>query len=87
MSHHPILIVGGGTAGIEVAYQGEPIGNKQYLLIGVDPFVAREGVLARGGCCMHPTANTASAWWLLGLGLWIRRRKRIQKLPPRLSPV
>jgi subtilisin family serine protease len=67
---------GGGTAHLEARFRNGQIGDTQHLPIAVDSFVAREGVVARGGCTATPAPSRADLHALLGLVafLWLRRR-------------
>jgi subtilisin family serine protease len=67
---------GGGTIHIEARFQNERLGERQDLPIGVDPFVAREGVTALGGCAISRPAATAWRWAALGLLAMLLMRRR-----------
>jgi subtilisin family serine protease len=58
---------GGESMQLEVRYRGERLGEVQHLPIGVDPFVAFEGVVPRGGCSM--SAHGTTGWGVLLLSL------------------
>ncbi len=67
---------GGGTARVEARFRNERLGDAQHLPIGVDSFVARDGVEPRGGCVIAPTRSRAGLGALLALAaiLCLRRR-------------
>lgn len=68
---------GGDSMHLEVRYRGERLGEVQHLPIGMDPFVASEGYVARGGCAMGtPGSARSSLLLLLLLVSYARKRRR-----------
>jgi MYXO-CTERM domain-containing protein len=79
---------GGKTMKVEARFRGELLGSTQYLPIGADPWVAKEGLVAMGGCSTGK-GGEERAWWmaaLVVLGAGMRRaRRRLQKVNPPLG--
>jgi subtilisin family serine protease len=67
---------GGGTTHVEARYRNERLGDTQHLPIGVDPFVAREGVVARGGCATPRAPSRADLRALIALVALLLLRRR-----------
>lgn len=67
---------GGGTLRVQARYGDVTLGEPQSLPVGVDPFAAREGAVALGGCATSPARASALPLWLAGLLLLLGVSRR-----------
>lgn len=65
---------GGKTLIVEARFRGELIGKTQYLPIGADMWVAREGLETAGGC--GTARGSGGGWWLMGILALLALRRR-----------